>query len=55
MSRAAFIGFGEVNTPIDIIINKCRLAEAGLKAEGIDLKRTLKRLGRLWKDKILTA
>lgn len=37
MSRAAFIGFGEVNTPIDIIINKCRLAEAGLKAEGMDL------------------
>lgn len=37
MSKTAFIGFGEVNTPIDIIINKCKAAEAGLKAEGLDL------------------
>ena len=24
MIKAAFVGFGEVNTPIDIIINKCK-------------------------------
>ncbi len=37
MSKTAFIGFGEVNTPIDIIINKCKTAEEGLKSEGLDL------------------
>ena len=31
MSKTAFIGFGEVNTPIDIIIDKCKKAEEGLK------------------------
>ncbi len=35
--RAAFVGFGEVNTPIDIIINKCKGAEEALKKEGLDL------------------
>jgi len=37
MSKTAFVGFGEVNTPIDIIINKCKAAEEGLKKEGLDL------------------
>jgi len=37
MAKAAFVGFGEVNTPADIIIKKCKEAEAGLKAEGLDL------------------
>ena len=37
MSKTAFIGFGEVNTPIEIIMKKCRAAEEGLKAEGLDL------------------
>jgi len=37
MAKTAFIGFGEVNTPIDIIINKCKAAEEGLKAGGLDL------------------
>ena len=37
MVKAAFVGFGEVNTPKDIIINKCAAAEAGLKAEGMEL------------------
>ncbi len=37
MVKAAFIGFGEVNTPIDIIINKCKAAEAALKGEGLEL------------------
>ncbi len=31
MSKVAFLGFGEVNTPIDIIIGKCKAAEEGLK------------------------
>lgn len=37
MSKAAFIGFGEVNTPSDIIIKKCAAAEAALKSEGLEL------------------
>ena len=37
MTKAAFVGFGEVNTPIDIIINKCKATEEGLKKEGLDL------------------
>lgn len=37
MIKAAFVGFGEVNTPIDIIINKCKGAEDALKKEGLDL------------------
>ena len=37
MRKIAFVGFGEVNTPIDIIINKCKAAEEGLKKEGLDL------------------
>lgn len=35
--RAAFIGFGEVNTPVEIILKKCTDAEASLKKEGLDL------------------
>ena len=37
MSKTAFLGFGEVNTPIDIIINKCKKAEEDLKKQGLDL------------------
>ena len=37
MVKAAFVGFGEVNTPVDIIIRKCEAAEAALKKEGMDL------------------
>lgn len=37
MSKTAFLGFGEVNTPIDIIIGKCKKAEEDLKKEGLDL------------------
>ena len=37
MGKIAFVGFGEVNTPIDIIIRKCKGAEEALKAEGLDL------------------
>ena len=29
MSKVAFVGFGEVNTPIDIVVNKCTAAAAG--------------------------
>ncbi len=35
--KAAFVGFGEVNTPIDIIINKCKKAAADLEAQGVEL------------------
>ena len=37
MRKTAFIGFGEVNTPVDIIVNKCKAAQAALQAEGVDL------------------
>ena len=37
MIKAAFVGFGEVNTPYEIIVKKCADAEASLKAEGMDL------------------
>lgn len=37
MSKVAFVGFGEVNTPIDIIINKCNKAVKELENEGLDL------------------
>ena len=28
MSKIAFLGFGEVNTPVDVIVRKCSAAEA---------------------------
>lgn len=37
MIKAAFIGFGEVNTPKDVLIKKCSAAEAALKSEGAEL------------------
>ncbi|MBR5506168.1 MAG: hypothetical protein IKV73_07700 [Clostridia bacterium] len=37
MVKAAFVGFGEVNTPMDIIVKKCSDAEKALKNEGLDL------------------
>ena len=37
MSKAAFLGFGEVNTPIDIIIRKCENAANALEKEGMEL------------------
>ena len=37
MVKAAFVGFGEINTPKEIVVNKCKGAEAGLIAEGMEL------------------
>ena len=37
MAKIGFVGFGEVNTPVDVIIRKCKAAEEALKAEGLDL------------------
>ena len=37
MAKAAFIGFGEVNTPIDIIIRKCEKAAKDLEDAGEEL------------------
>ena len=37
MGKIGFVGFGEVNTPVDVIIRKCKAAEAALKGEGLDL------------------
>ena len=35
--KAAFVGFGEVNTPIDIIVRKCEAAARALEGEGLEL------------------
>ncbi len=35
--KIGFVGFGEVNTPIDIIVKKCSTAEKELKEQGLDL------------------
>ena len=37
MGKIGFIGFGEVNTPVEVIIRKCKAAEAALIEEGLDL------------------
>ncbi len=37
MAKAAFVGFGEVNTPIDLIVRKCAAAEKDLQQEGLEL------------------
>ncbi len=37
MSKYAFIGFGEVNTPKEVIIKKCAEAEKSLLDKGLDL------------------
>ncbi len=37
MSRIGFVGFGEINTPVDVVIRKCAAAAAALEGEGIEL------------------
>ena len=37
MAKIGFVGFGEVNTPVDVIIRKCTAAKEALEAEGLDL------------------
>ena len=37
MGKIAFVGFGEVNTPADIIVRKCKAAAESLEAAGLDL------------------
>ncbi len=37
MAKTAFIGFGEINTPVDVVIRKCKAAAEALKGEGLDL------------------
>lgn len=37
MNKIAFVGFGEVNTPAEIILKKCTDAEKALKDEGLEL------------------
>jgi L-fucose isomerase-like protein len=39
-ARIAFVGFGEVNTPRDIIERKCATAQKLLEAEGLDVAAT---------------
>ncbi|MCE5250559.1 hypothetical protein LLG96_10115, partial [bacterium] len=35
--KAGFVGFGEINTPRDIIVRKCNQARELIEAEGIEL------------------
>ena len=37
MAKIGFVGFGEVNTPVDVIVRKCEAAIGALRAEGLDL------------------
>ena len=37
MRKIGFVGFGEVNTPVEVIVRKCKAAEEALRAEGLDL------------------
>lgn len=37
MSKAAFVGFGEVNTPREIIVRKCSAAAEALAGQGVEL------------------
>ena len=37
MAKTAFLGFGEINTPVEVIIRKCKAAAKALKKEGLDL------------------
>lgn len=37
MAKVAFVGFGEVNTPKEIIVNKCEKAVKSLEQAGLDL------------------
>ena len=37
MTKIAFAGFGEVNTPIDIIVNKCKAASESLVRDGVEV------------------
>lgn len=37
MAKVAFVGFGEVNTPKELIVRKCAAAQKALQEEGLDL------------------
>ena len=37
MNKIGFVGFGEINTPVDVVIRKCKAAAEALKEEGLDL------------------
>lgn len=34
MAKIGFVGFGEVNTPVDVIMRKCKAAEEALTLAG---------------------
>ena len=44
MAKIGFVGFGEVNTPVDVIVRKCKAAEEALKAENAKLKKEISAL-----------
>lgn len=37
MGKTGFVGFGEVNTPVEVILRKCKAAEQALRQEGLEL------------------
>ena len=41
MAKVAFIGFGEVNTPVEVIISRTTAAAEALEKEGLDLVKVI--------------
>lgn len=41
MSKVAFVGFGEVNTPVEVIVSRAEAAAAALEKEGLDLVKVI--------------
>ncbi|MBQ3866743.1 MAG: hypothetical protein II776_07555 [Clostridia bacterium] len=41
MSKVGFVGFGEVNTPVDAIISRCNKAAEELEKEGLELVKVI--------------
>ena len=37
MAKIGFVGFGEVNTPVDVIVERCGIAAEELEKEGLEL------------------
>ena len=37
MAKIGFVGFGEINTPVEVVIRKCKAAKEALEGEGLDL------------------
>ena len=41
MSKVGFVGFGEVNTPVEVIVSRAGKAAEALEKEGLELVKVL--------------